>query len=54
MTKKAGLVSLVICLLMALVWPGFSRAQNELTVVESSAQVVFPLAISFGLTAERC
>jgi hypothetical protein len=52
MTKKASLVTLVICLLTALVWPGFSRAQNELTVIESSAQVVFPLAISFGLTAE--
>ena len=52
MIKKASLVTLVICLSLALIWPGFSRAQNELTVVDSSAQVVFPLAISFGLTAE--
>jgi hypothetical protein len=52
MIKKAGLLTLVICLSLALVWPSFSRAQSELTVVDSSAQVVFPMAISFGLTAE--
>jgi hypothetical protein len=52
MTKKASLVTLVVCLYLALIRPGFIRAQNELAVVESSAQVVFPLAISFGLNVE--
>ena len=52
MIKKASLVTLVICLSLALIRPGFIRAQNELAVVDSSAQVVFPLAISFSLAAE--
>jgi hypothetical protein len=52
MIKKASLVTLVICLSLALNRPGFIRAQNELAVVDSSAQVVFPLAISFSLAAE--
>jgi hypothetical protein len=52
MIKKASLVTLVVFLSLALIRPGFIRAQNELAVVDSSAQVVFPLAISFSLTAE--
>ena len=52
MTKKASLITLVICLSLALVGPGFIRAQSELRVIDSSAQVVFPLAIGFSLSAE--
>jgi hypothetical protein len=52
MIKKASLIILVICLSLALVGPGFIRAQSELRVVDSSAQVVFPLAIGFSLSAE--
>ncbi len=52
MIKKASLVTLVVCLSLALIRPGFIRAQDELTVMDSSAQLVFPLAISFSLTTE--
>jgi hypothetical protein len=52
MIKKTGLVALVICLSLALIHPSFTRAQSELTILDSSAQVVFPLAIGFSLSAE--
>ncbi|MBN1862160.1 MAG: peptidase MA domain-containing protein [Dehalococcoidales bacterium] len=51
MTKKLILLVLAVCSLAALL-PGLVRAQPELTIRDSSAQVAFPMAISFGLSAE--
>jgi len=52
MIKKFGLLALAIFSLLALLSPGLVRAQPELTIRDSSAQVAFPLAIGFSLSAE--
>ena len=52
MIKKLTLLALAIFSLLALLGPGLVRAQPELTIRDSSAQVAFPLAISFGVSAE--
>jgi len=52
MIKKLSLLALAVFSLLALLGPGLVRAQPELTIWDSSAQVAFPLAISFGLSAE--
>jgi len=52
MIKKAGLLALVACLFLALLSPGLVRAQGGLTVLDSSAQVEFPLRLHFNLSAE--
>ncbi len=52
MIKKAGLWILAIFSLLTWLNPSLIKAQGELVVLDSSAQVVFPLAISFSLSAE--
>jgi len=52
MTKKAVFLVLGVCLSLALLVPGLIRAQGELSVLESSAQVEFPLTLRFNLSAE--
>ena len=52
MKKKISLLAVFTALLVALLTPGLLKAQNELIVVDSSAQVVFPLQLSFSLSAE--
>jgi hypothetical protein len=52
MIKKLTLLTLAVFSLLALLSPGLVRAQPELTIRDSSAQVVFPLAIGFSLSAE--
>jgi hypothetical protein len=52
MIKKLTLLALAVCALLAVFGPGLVGAQPELTIRDSSAQVAFPLAISFGMSAE--
>ena len=52
MIKKAGLLVLVVCLFLALLSPGLAQAQRGLTVLDSSAEVEFPLRLNFDLSAE--
>jgi len=52
MIKKLTLTALAVFWLLVALGPGLVRAQPELTIRDSSAQVAFPLAISFGLSAE--
>jgi len=52
MFKKRIPFILTAVLALALFFPGFIRAQGELTVTDSSAQMEFPFRISFSLSAE--
>jgi len=52
MIKKAGLLVLVVCLFLALLSPGLAQAQRGLAVLDSSAEVEFPLRLNFDLSAE--
>jgi len=52
MIKKAIFLVLALCLSLALVVPGLIRAQNELSILDSSAQVEFPFTLRFDLSAE--
>jgi len=52
MMKKAGMLALALCLLLAVLSPGLAQARSELTVVDSSAQAEFPDSIKFTLSVE--
>ena len=52
MIKKTIFLVLALCLSLALVVPGLIRAQNELSILDSSAQVEFPFTLRFNLSAE--
>jgi len=52
MNKRAIFLVLAVCLSLALVVPGLTKAQNELSILDSSAQVEFPSALRFDLSAE--
>jgi len=51
MKKKAALLALVFCLLLAILSPGLVQAQGELTILDSSAQAEFPRQLNFSLSA---
>ena len=51
MKKKAALLALVFCLVLAILSPGLVQAQAELTILDSSAQAEFPLRLNFNLSA---
>jgi hypothetical protein len=50
MIKRASLLALVICCLLALLSPGMVRADNGLAVLSSSAEIDFPLNLGFSLS----
>jgi hypothetical protein len=50
--KKATLSALVICLLLVLLSPFPVKAGSGLTVLDSSAEMDFPLKLNFSLSAE--
>jgi hypothetical protein len=52
MTKKAAFLVLGVCLSLALLVPGPTRAESGLSVLESSVQVEFPRTLKFNLSAE--
>jgi len=52
MSKKASLLALAFCLLLAISSPGLVQAQGELTILDSSAQAEFPSRLNFNLSAE--
>jgi len=51
MSKKARLIVLVFCLFLAILTPGLVQAQGELTILDSSAEAVFPSKLNFSLSA---
>jgi len=51
MSKKARLIVLVFCLFLAILTPGLVQAQGELTILNSSAEAVFPSKLNFSLSA---
>jgi len=51
MIKKIAVLALAVCLLLAILSPGLVQAQGELTILDSSAQAVFPSWLSFNLSA---
>jgi hypothetical protein len=51
MIKKTARLVLVIGCLVALFGPGLARADSELTVLASSAEMVFPSSLNFSLSA---
>lgn len=52
MIKKASLLAVVVCLLLALLSPSWVQAQSELAILDSSAQAEFPSRLHFNLSAE--
>lgn len=50
MIKKVGILALVVCLLIS--GTGLVRARGGLTIVDSSAEVSFPLKLTFNLSAQ--
>jgi hypothetical protein len=52
MIKKASLLALVICLLLTVLSPSLVKAEDGLTILDSSAQVEFPSRLIFNLSAE--
>jgi hypothetical protein len=51
MIKKVGVLALVFCLFLVTLTPVLVRAQSELTILDSSAEAVFPSRLSFSLSA---
>jgi hypothetical protein len=51
MIKKFGVLALVFCLFLVTLTPVLVRAQSELTILDSSAEAVFPSQLSFSLSA---
>jgi hypothetical protein len=51
MNKKARLIALVFCLFLLILSPGLVQAQGGLTILGSSAGVVFPFQLNFNLSA---
>ena len=52
MIKKTSLLALVFCLLLILLSPGLVQAQDELVILDSSAEAEFPSGLIFNLSAE--
>ena len=52
MIKKAGILALAVCLSLVILSPSLAQAQGELRVLDSSAEVEFPLQLSFNLSVE--
>jgi len=52
MIKRTSILAVVIFLFLTLFSPGLTWAQNELTVLDSSAQAEFPYRLNFSLSAE--
>jgi len=50
--KKASVFVLVFSLFLVLLDPALIQAQGELTILDSSAEVEFPLKLNFNLSAE--
>ncbi len=50
--KRIGIFTLAIFLLLAVLFPGLVQAQGGLTILDSSAEVGFPLSLSFSLSAK--
>jgi len=51
MIKKAGLLASVVCLFLVILSPSLVQAQDELIILDSSAQAEFPSRLSFSLSA---
>jgi hypothetical protein len=51
MIKKASLIVLVFCLLLAILSPALVQAQGGLAIVGSSAEADFPARLNFNLSA---
>jgi hypothetical protein len=51
MKKKAALLALVICFLMAILSPSLVQAQAGLTITSSSVEAEFPSRLNFDLSA---
>tara|TARA_Y100000031_G_scaffold155854_1_gene208009 strand:+ start:651 stop:1814 length:1164 start_codon:yes stop_codon:yes gene_type:complete len=51
MIRKVIILALVVCLALAVLSPGLVQAQGGLTVLDSSAQVEFPMGLNFSLSA---
>lgn len=52
MIKKAGLLTLVACLLLVLLSPISVQAQSGPVILDSSAEIEFPLRLNFNLSIE--
>jgi hypothetical protein len=52
MNKKIALIILVVCLSLGLFSPGLVRADGELAVTGSSAEMDFPMRLIFNISAE--
>jgi len=51
MIKKAGLLALIALLCLTLISPIITHAQNELIILDNSAEAEFPYALDFSLSA---
>ena len=52
MIKRVGILALVVCMALVMLVPGVAQAQDELRVLNSSAEAEFPLRLNFSLSAE--
>jgi len=52
MIKRISLLVLLVCLFWAVLSPGLVQAQNEIVILDSSAQVQFPMRLVFSLSAQ--
>ena len=52
MIKKASILALAVCLLLTILSPVPTQAQDGLTILDSSAQVEFPSRLSFNVSAQ--
>jgi len=53
MSKKSGLLALLICLLPVLLSPVSVQAQDGLSILDSSVQIDFPAHLDFSLSARN-
>src|SRR3972149_3992668 len=52
MKQKIGILGIVLCLLASVLSPTVAHAQGEITAQSSSAQVNFPMSLTFNITAK--
>ena len=52
MIKRVRILALVICLFLVIISPSLVQAQGGLEILDSSAQVEFPLKLNFSLSAQ--
>ncbi len=52
MTKKVGVLALIVCLFLVILSPSLAQAQSGLKILDSSAQTEFPSKLNFSLTAQ--